>query len=78
VKGMLYPLLAAVAVGVLSGALTPYDATDHAVNGKRSGMLLYTDYGTGCQYLSAGTFGGGLTPRLDGRGRHVGCHGGVQ
>lgn len=29
---------------------------------KSSGLVVYTDYGTGVQYL--GTVGGGLTPRL--------------
>lgn len=29
----------------------------------RSGLGLYTDSGTGCQYLKAGLFGG-ITPRL--------------
>lgn len=35
----------------------------------RSGLLLYTDYGTGCQYV--GTMTGGLTPRLDKDGKIV-------
>lgn len=39
---------------------------------KRSGMQLYTDYLTGCQYLQ-GKRSGGLTPRKDGQGNHVGC-----
>ena len=52
--------------------LQPYDNTDDVENGKRSGMVLKTDYGTGCQYLKAG-FLRGLTPRLDGNGHHVGC-----
>lgn len=37
----------------------------------RSGMLIRTDNLTGCQYLRAGS--GGLTPRVDGAGRHIGC-----
>jgi hypothetical protein len=37
----------------------------------RSGMKLYTDHKTGCQYLSAPL--SSITPRLDGEGRHVGC-----
>lgn len=42
------------------------DSTD----GKnRSGMELRTDAMTGCQYLEGSR--GGLTPRLDGDGRHV-------
>ena len=35
----------------------------------RSGMRVLTDAQTGCQYLQAG----GLTPRLDADGRHMGC-----
>lgn len=45
----------------------PYDDTD--ADGQRSGMALYTDAGTGCQYLSVHRTG--LTPRLDADGRHV-------
>lgn len=37
----------------------------------RSGMKPMTDALTGCQYLHAPS--GGITPRLDGKGRHVGC-----
>lgn len=51
----------------------PYDSTDDAENGERSGMVLYTDNMTGCQYLEAGIIGG-MTPRLDGTGKHVGCN----
>lgn len=39
---------------------------------KRSGLNLYTDAKTGCQYLSAR--GNGIAPRLDKSGRHLGCH----
>lgn len=45
-----------------------WDDTDGT---SRSGLGLYTDAKTGCQYLSAG--GSGITPRLDARGQHVGC-----
>lgn len=47
--------------------LTPYDSTDPP--GGRSGMSIYVDHATGCEYLSRR----GLTPRLDGQGRHMGC-----
>ena len=53
--------------------LTPYDDTDDVANGERSGMILYTDNLTGCQYLKAGLFGG-MTPRLDREGQQVGCN----
>jgi hypothetical protein len=42
-----------------------YDATD-AGDGERSGMRLYTDAQTGCQYL-----GSSLTPRLSATGEHI-------
>lgn len=47
----------------------PYDSTDNGE--ERSGMRLYTDNQTGCQYLSS-TFGS-LVKRVDGEGNHVGC-----
>lgn len=43
-----------------------FDSTD---GDSRSGLGLYTDNLTGCQYLSAGGFG--ITPRLDKAGRHI-------
>jgi hypothetical protein len=39
------------------------DDTDSPNDFKRSGLFLYTDYGTGVQYL--GNRHGGLTPRLN-------------
>lgn len=53
----------------LVGACTPKDDTDPPEG--RSGMSLHTDHLTGCQYLSKPL--GGITPRVDGRGRHLGC-----
>lgn len=44
------------------------DSTDTS-DDERSGMSLYTDALTGCQYLGAGF--GGITPRLDKDGHHV-------
>jgi hypothetical protein len=52
---------------------TPYDDTDDIENGKRSGMRLFTDNLTGCQYLQAGLFGG-MSPRYDREGNHIGCN----
>lgn len=49
-----------------------YDDTDNTVAGERSGMRLYTDHATGCQYLAPGVFGG-LSPRLDSTGKQI-CH----
>jgi len=36
---------------------------------KVSGLMLYTDYGTGLQYL--GNPLGGITPRMDADGKHM-------
>lgn len=52
----------------LNGIFNRKDTTDPASG--RSGLGLYTDNLTGCQYVSAG--GSGITPRMLG-GRHVGC-----
>ncbi|RWE44219.1 DUF6440 family protein [Mesorhizobium sp.] len=49
---------------------SPRDDTD-PFNG-RSGMRLYADARTGCQYLGAP--GGGITPRLDAHGKQI-CEG---
>lgn len=38
---------------------------------RRSGMKPLTDAFTGCQYLT--TWSGGITPRIDSHGRHLGC-----
>lgn len=41
------------------------------VGGRRSGLTVYTDHRTGLQYLQGGWFGG-ITPRLDKNGNHIG------
>lgn len=47
------------------------DSTDN-IDGQRSGLKLYTDYGTGCEYLA--TVRGGLFPRIADDGvTHAGC-----
>jgi hypothetical protein len=51
---------------VIYTAYQPHDTTDP--EGGRSGMRLYTDTATGCQYL--GTWGG-LTPRMDEQGKQI-------
>lgn len=38
-----------------------------------SRTMARTDEDTGCQYLTSGVFAGGITPRLDANGRHMGC-----
>lgn len=52
--------------------LTPYDTTDDVINKKRSGMALYTDHQTGCEYLQGSSWGA-ITPRTDRDGHHLGC-----
>jgi hypothetical protein len=47
-----------------------YDDTDDASTRTRSGMVLYIDHGTRCQYVAAGTFGA-ITPRLKADGTQV-------
>lgn len=57
-------ICAAIIVLDLAGKVIGYpekDDTDPA--GGRSGLKIYTDSGTGCQYLSVS--GGGVTPRLN-------------
>lgn len=44
------------------------DSTDSPT--ERSGLRLYTDHGTGCQYVAAGYFGE-LTPRLGPDGKPI-------
>lgn len=51
----------------LSGSVRGRDDTDPP--GGRSGLALYTDYGTGVQYV--GSPRGGLTPRLDADGHPI-------
>lgn len=55
---------ALVVVGLAS---IPRDNSDPP--GGRSGMDVRVDALTGCEYLSRR----GLTPRVDGQGRHLGC-----
>jgi hypothetical protein len=47
----------------------PYDDTDDVAQGNRSGMHLYIDHGTGCQYVSG--FLSGMTPRMGADGKQV-------
>ena len=48
-------------LSLLIGCYVPHDNTDPP--GGRSGLAIYTDNATGCEYLSAGMFGG-ITPRI--------------
>ena len=66
-------LLAAVIIGVFIGAVVQNwerDDTDQdQPGGERSSMTIFTDHGTGCQYL--GRAFTALIPRLDKDGNHV-------
>ena len=62
--------LVLLVVALLYSLFSPRDDTDPPDWG-RSGMSLHTDNKTGCQYLSRPL--GGIAPRLDGAGRHMGC-----
>lgn len=55
-----------VALYLLAVSCRPRDATDSPE--ERSGLVLYIDHGTGCQYVKGGLLGG-TTPRLDNSGR---------
>lgn len=64
----LFILLFVIAAVFLVDWLAPHDDSDPA--GGRSGLRIYVDYRTSCQYLAAGWLGG-LTPRLDNSGRQI-------
>ena len=66
-------IAALIAIAAAVSLLAPYDDTDPP-NG-RSGMALYTDHLTGCQYV--GKPFGGITPRLRADGKQL-CKGGSQ
>jgi len=69
-KLILIALLLAVGGGAwVISAFTPYALTDHHISGERSGLIIYTDFYTGCQYL--GTVSGGLTERRRPSGKHM-------
>lgn len=60
-------ICAAIIVLGLAGKIIGYPEKDDTdPTGGRSGLKIYTDSGTGCQYLSAS--GGGVTPRLNSAG----------
>ena len=62
-------LFGMVLISVVDNKMT-YDNTDNLAMEKRSGLKLYTDYGTGLQYIKGGLFGG-MIPRLDKDGKHI-------
>ncbi len=68
--GILFVLI--FSVEILINYFRDYDDTDDEANRERSGLELYTDNKTGCQYLRASYFAE-LTKRVDGNNNHVGC-----
>lgn len=56
--------------GSTTATLNGYDVTDNPQTGKRSGLRLLIDHGTGCHYVQGGPFGG-ITPRLGRDGRQI-------
>lgn len=66
-SGAVVGLLLTAGLVVALDKIVGRDSTDPP--GGRSGMTIYTDQATGCEYLSKR----GLTPRVDGKGRHLGC-----
>lgn len=61
-----------VGLCVMTDSMRNYDDTDNILQKERSGLTLYTDNLTGCQYIKGGIFGG-MMPRVDGDGTHIGC-----
>jgi hypothetical protein len=69
-KFMLGIFLMIIGFGIMTYILSqPHDNSDPH-NG-RSGLIIYTDNLTGCQYLSKS--GGNITARLDVNSHQVGC-----
>ena len=63
-------ICAAIIVLGLIGSIVGYPQKDDTdPSGGRSGLKIYTDSGTGCQYLSVS--GGGVTPRLSADGHPI-------
>jgi hypothetical protein len=48
-----------------------FDDSDDWVNHERSGLMIYTDHRSGCQYLQGGFFGDNITPRMDENGKQI-------
>lgn len=61
-------VVAFVGLSIFASMHISYDDTDSFPN--RSGLVLYRDAKTGCEYL-ARPFLGGLHPRMDGTGKQV-------
>ncbi|AJC68418.1 MULTISPECIES: hypothetical protein [Dickeya] len=69
-KACIYLTVGAVAVTSVSWLAFKAGLTGDDTDGvNRSGLSLYTDAATGCQYISAG--GSGITPRMDKDGYQI-------
>lgn len=66
--GLIIGALIAFPLLTMCSPSPPKDDTDPP-NG-RSGLIIYTDHLTGCQYLTPGIWGG-LTPRIDADGMPI-------
>ena len=55
--------------GLIDSAIRYPQKDDTDPSGGRSGLKIYTDSGTGCQYLSVS--GGGVTPRMSADGKPI-------
>lgn len=59
-------------IAVCVHSCTEFDSTDDVQNKVRSGLKIYIDHLTGCEYIS--TLLGGPTPRMSEDGKsHLGC-----
>ena len=62
-------VLVLISIYGINHSMIAYDNTDNRTEKKRSNLSLYTDYGTGNQYL--GTWISGIIPRIDASGKQV-------
>ncbi|USD59051.1 hypothetical protein J4N45_10965 [Vibrio sp. SCSIO 43140] len=71
-KRVVFTLICIAIIGYVANSFgLGFDETDNIEEGTRSQLTVRTDYKSGCQYLSYRD--GGLTPRLDVNGQHMGC-----
>lgn len=68
-KGAAFVLSALTAL-LVAGCDNEHHAT---ANKQPFSVEIYKDYVTGCEYVNGGGYGG-LTPRVDGTGAHIGCN----
>lgn len=71
-QGWLAVLAFIIIISILTSSNKDYDNTDDMINKEKSGMKLYTDPLTGCQYIQPGVFSNAMH-RVDKDGNHVGC-----